>query len=467
VLVIVGPCPRHRGAMNRLSSLPSVEKLLQTDEAAALAENFGRPLTVDAIRATLDQFRDFLREDTGERAPEAGEILIRAEAQLRSWTKPGIRTLINATGVILHTNLGRAPLAEDARQAMAEASTSYTNLEFDLETGKRSERLLQASALLQRLTGAEAGIVVNNNAAAVLLALTALTRRKRVLVARSQLVEIGGGFRMPDVMRQSGTRLIEVGTTNRVRLPDYEERFDEAAAVLRAHRSNFKMTGFVEDPALEEIVQAAHKAGLFVIDDLGSGTLLDTSAFGLVHEPTVQESVNAGADIVCFSGDKLLGGPQAGILIGRSSLISKLRRHPLARALRADKTCLAGLAATLEHYLRNDAARAIPVWQMISISGDTLKQRAKSWQDRIGTGEVCPSESTLGGGSLPGETLPTHVLSLAGRNSQGILKRLREQEPPIIARAEKGSVLLDPRTVLAEQDAALVAGLLSALKELQ
>jgi len=348
---------------------------------------------------------------------------------------------------------------------MAAAGTSYTNLEFDLETGKRSNRLLHASTLLQRLTGAQAGMVVNNNAGAVLLALTALARRKRVLVARSQLVEIGGGFRMPDVMRQSGTKLVEVGTTNRVRLSDFEEHFDEAAVVLRAHRSNFKMTGFVEEPDFGEIVQAAHTAGLIVIDDVGSGTLLDTVAFGLIHEPTVQESVTAGADIVCFSGDKLLGGPQAGILVGRAALISKLRAHPLARALRADKTCLAALVATLDHYLRNDAAREIPVWKMVTIPGDELKQRAQRWQAEIGAGEVCVSESTLGGGSLPGETLPTHVLSLDVRNSHRILKRLREQEVPIIARTEKGRVLLDPRTVLPEQDLPLVAGLAAALKE--
>jgi L-seryl-tRNA(Ser) seleniumtransferase len=451
--------------MNQLSNLPSVDKLLQTDEAEALTESFGRPLTLDAIRATLDEFRGKLREGTGASAPEPSAILVRAEAQLRAWTKPGIQPLINATGVILHTNLGRAPLARDAIQAMAEAGASYTNLEFDLDTGKRSERLLQASSLLERLTGADSGIVVNNNAAAVLLALTALVRRKRVLVARSQLVEIGGGFRMPDVMRQSGTKLIEVGTTNRVRLSDYEEQFDGAAAVLRAHRSNFTMTGFVEEPHFREIVQAAHRAGLIVIDDLGSGTLLDTAAFGLTHEPTVQESVSDGADVVCFSGDKLLGGPQAGILVGRGDLISKLRSHPLARAMRADKTCLAGLVATLDHYLRDDAASEIPVWKMVSISGDDLKQRAGLWQARIGTGEVCASESTLGGGSLPGETLPTHVLSLEVRDSHGTLRRLREQDPPIIARAEKGKVLLDPRTVLPEQDSALVAGLEAALKE--
>jgi len=451
--------------MNQLRSLPSVDKLLQTDEAEALTESFGRPLTLDAIRAALDEFRGSLREHTGERAPAAAAILVRAETQLRAWTKRGIQPVINATGVILHTNLGRAPLAQDAMQAMAGAGTSYTNLEFDLETGKRSERLLQASAALQRLTGAEAGMVVNNNAAAVLLALTALARRKRVLVARSQLVEIGGGFRMPDVMRQSGSKLIEVGTTNRVRLSDFADRFEEAAAILRAHRSNFKMTGFVEEPDFPELARAARKAGVIVIDDLGSGTLLDTAAFGLAHEPTVQESVSAGADIVCFSGDKLLGGPQAGILVGRSDLISKLRAHPLARAMRADKTCLAGLAATLDHYLRNDAARELPVWRMISISDGELRQRAQLWQRRIGTGQVCPSESTRGGGSLPGETLPTHVLALDVQNSSGFLKRLREQELPIIARAEKGRVLLDPRTVLLEQDGALVGGLEMALQE--
>jgi L-seryl-tRNA(Ser) seleniumtransferase len=392
-------------------------------------------------------------------------ILGRAEAQLLAWSRRGLQPLINATGVILHTNLGRAPLSRAAVEAMGAVAQAYSNLEFDLETGKRSQRLLQAEEALGRLTRMEAAMIVNNNAAAVLLALSALGRRKRVLVARSQLVEIGGGFRMPDIMKQSAAKLVEVGTTNRVRLEDYEQEFAESAIVLKAHRSNFKMTGFVEEPDLRHIAEAAHRAGLIVIDDLGSGALLDTAEYGLAHEPTVQESVAAGADLICFSGDKLLGGPQAGIVIGKAELMAKLRRHPLARAVRADKVSLAGLTATLNHYLRNEAEREIPVWRMISIPLNLIERRTQIWAERLGQGEVCKGESTLGGGSLPGESLPTYVLSLDVKSSSEFLRRLRLQDPPIVARTEKGRVLLDSRTVLEGQDQALLAGLGLLLRE--
>ncbi len=407
-----------RPGVNILGSLPSVERILNTHAAVGLTESFGRPLTIDAIRATLDAARADLRTGNAAMSPEMDDILGRAEAQLLAWTKPGLQPLINATGVILHTNLGRAPLSKAAVEAMAAVSQTYSNLEFDLGSGKRSQRFTHVDDSLRRLTGADASMVVNNNAGAVLLVLAALARGKRVLVARSQLVEIGGGFRMPDVMRQSGAKLVEVGTTNRVRLDDYESEFEKAPIILTAHRSNFKMTGFVGEPDLRDIVAAAHVAGLIVIDDLGSGALIDTAQYGLAHERTVQESVLAGADIVCFSGDKLLGGPQAGILVGRGDLIGKLRKHPLARAMRADKTCLAGLAATLQHYLRNEAEREIPVWSMVSSPLADIDRRARSWAAALGEGEVRESESTMGGGSLPGESLPTRVLSLNVRGQQ-------------------------------------------------
>jgi L-seryl-tRNA(Ser) seleniumtransferase len=348
---------------------------------------------------------------------------------------------------------------------MGAVARTYSNLEFDLDTGKRGQRLLQAEEALQRLAGVEAAMIVNNNAAAVLLALSVLGRGKRALVARSQLVEIGGGFRMPDIMKQSGARLVEVGTTNRVRLEDYEQEFGDSAIVLKAHRSNFKMTGFVEEPDLRDIAEAAHRAGLIVIDDLGSGALLDTADYGLAHEPTVQESVAAGADLVCFSGDKLLGGPQAGIVVGRGDLIVRLRKHPLARAMRVDKISLAGLTATLDHYLRDEAPREIPVWRMISIPATDIRQRAEAWAARLGAGEVREAESTLGGGSLPGESLPTYVLSLDVRSSNEFLRSMRTQDPPIVARTEKGRVLLDPRTVLDGEDEALLTSLGRLLEE--
>jgi L-seryl-tRNA(Ser) seleniumtransferase len=365
--------------------------------------------------------------------------------------------VINATGVILHTNLGRAPLSAAALQAVQQVSLGYSNLEFDLEGGKRGSRLIHAEALLVRLTGAEAALVVNNNAGAVLLALSALAARRAVVIARSQLVEIGGGFRVPDVMKQSRARLLEVGATNRVHLSDYESALEEKPALfLRAHRSNFRILGFTSEPGLDEIAQVAHGAGLPLVDDLGSGSLLDTARYGLGHEPMVQESLSAGADLVCFSGDKLLGGPQAGILVGKASLVARLRKHPLARALRADKLCLAALNATLLHYLKDEAEREIPIWRMIALKPEQIKARAEGWVTALGRGEVIPGESTVGGGSLPGETLPTWLLALDLPSPNRTLARLRRCNPPIIARTQDDRVVLDPRTVLGEQESSIL-----------
>jgi len=340
----------------------------------------------------------------------------------------------------------------------------YSTLEYDLPKGKRGSRLVHAEAFLQQLTGTQAAMVVNNNAAAVLLVLTALARRRAVVIARSQLVEIGGGFRVPDVMKQSGARLVEIGTTNRVHLRDYEEALQEKPALFfRAHRSNFRITGFTSEPSLAEITAIARPAGVVVVDDLGSGSLLDTRRYGLGHEPTVQESLQAGADLVCFSGDKLLGGPQAGIIIGKADLVAKLKKHSLARAIRADKLCLAGLSATLIHYMKDEAECEIPIWRMISMPVDVIEKRADRWADELGQGQVVSGESTVGGGSLPGETLPTRLLALRVTSPERFLERLRSQEPSIIARTQEDSVLLDPRTVLDEQDEELLHGVSRAL----
>ncbi|MEP0807588.1 MAG: L-seryl-tRNA(Sec) selenium transferase [Chloroflexota bacterium] len=443
--------------MNSLRSLPSIEQLLQTKRAAHLLETYGRPLTLDALRQTLDDARARFKLDPETVLPSADLILAGAESRLAAWTEPTLRPLINATGVILHTNLGRAPLSSAAIQAMSEAAANYTNLEYDLAAGRRGSRLIHAEAILQKLLGVEAALVVNNNASAVLLVLSALAHRKRVLIARSQLVEIGGGFRVPDVMKQSGAKLVEVGTTNKVRLSDYESELADAALVMRAHRSNFKIVGFTEEPQLAEIVRAAHKAGVPVVDDLGSGALIDTARYGLAHEPTVQESLAAGADLVCFSGDKLLGGPQAGLIVGKKDLLDKVKRHPLARAVRADKTSLAGVTATLTHYLKDEAEREIPVVRMMSLKAEQVKVRAEAWREALGRGEVIQSESTVGGGSLPEESLPTFVLALDVQSPDKFLKELRETKPPVIARTENDRVLLDPRTVLPGQDEALLA----------
>jgi L-seryl-tRNA(Ser) seleniumtransferase len=449
--------------MPNLRSLPSVDQLLQTSEATGYITHFGRSLTLEALRAALDEARRRFPQE--QAVPSQAALLARTGTLLEAWAAPTLLPVINATGVILQTNLGRAPLSPAAIQAARDVSLGYSNLEFDLEQGRRGSRLIHAEALLTRLTGAEAALVVNNNAAAVLLALTALARRRAVVIARSQLVEIGGGFRVPDVMKQSGARLLEVGTTNRVHLEDYQDALEESPALfLRAHRSNFRIVGFTSEPTLAEIAAVAHGAGLPMVDDLGSGSLLDTARYGLGHEPMVQESLAAGADLVCFSGDKLLGGPQAGIVVGRSDLVAKLKKHPLARAVRADKLCLAALNATLLHYLKGEAEGEIPIWRMIAISPEAIKARAEGWASALGQGEAVPGESTVGGGSLPGETLPTWLLRLDVPGPNRFLKLLRLQSPPVIARAQDDQVVLDPRTVLPEQEALLLDHLRFALK---
>lgn len=446
----------------KFRSLPSVDHLLQNSQVKAWDASYGRSLVLDALRATLEAARERIRR--GETAPELQVILQEAGALLETWTAPTLQPVINATGTILHTNLGRAVLSREACLAVQTAALQYSTLEFNLETGGRGSRLVHAEALLRRLTGAEAALVVNNNAAAVLLALTALARRRSVIIARTQLVEIGGGFRVPDIMKQSGARLVEVGATNRVNLDDYRSALSEKPALfLLAHRSNFRLLGFTGEPSLEEVAQIAHDAGLPLVDDLGSGTLLDTARYGLVHEPTVQERLAGGADLVCFSGDKLLGGPQAGILAGRAGLIAKLKKHPLARALRADKLCLAGLSATLLHYLKGEAERKVPVWRMISMPVSDIQRRAAAWRESLGRGELVEGESTVGGGSLPGETLPTCLLAFQVPSPDRTLTMLRAGRPAVVARILEDRVVLDPRTVLEEQDQELLERLREVL----
>lgn len=453
--------------MTTLRSLPSVDFLLK--QSAALVAEFGRPLTVQALRATLEAIR--VDVQAGKDVPSNEELLAHAASRLAGWTKPTLEPVINATGVILHTNLGRAPLSKSAMDAMLAASAGYANLEFDLDTGKRGSRLHHSEALLKQLTGAEAAVVVNNCASAVLLVLSALAKGKRVIIPRSQLVEIGGGFRVPDVMKQSGAKLVEIGTTNKVRIADYEEALSATSlrlsvsqsapesVLMRAHRSNFRIVGFTEEPTLGDMVKTAHKHGATFLDDLGSGTFIDVVRYGMAHEPTIQESLAAGVDVVMFSGDKLLGGPQAGIVLGRADLLAKIKKHPLARAVRADKTRLAALSATLIHYLKDEAEREIPIWQMIAQTPESIKARAEAWKTELGCGQVVPAESTVGGGSLPGESLPTFVLSLSVPSPDKFLAKLRKHAPPVIARAENDRVLLDPRTVLPEQEPLLLAAL--------
>ncbi|MEA3349691.1 MAG: L-seryl-tRNA(Sec) selenium transferase [Chloroflexota bacterium] len=451
--------------MTELRKLPSVDKLLHTAAAAELINAYGRPLTLRSIRSALDEARSGFR--AGKPLPKQAALLDWAARKLETWIAPTLQAVINASGVIIHTNLGRSPLSEATIQAVRRVSCAYSNLEYDLEKGQRGTRLLHAETLLKQLLGVEAALVVNNNAAAVLLSLTALSHRRRVLIARSQLVEIGGGFRVPDVMKQSGAKLVEVGTTNRVHLRDYEKAIAEQPIklVMHAHRSNFDIVGFTTEPKLEEIAAAAHTDDIPLLDDIGSGALLDTAQYGLAHEPTVQESLAAGSDLVCFSGDKLVGGPQAGIVVGRADLVARLKKHPLARAVRADKMALAALSATLRHYLQDEAESKIPIWGLISARAAGIKDRARDWATHIEGARVIPGESTVGGGSLPGEVLPTFLLTLDIPHPDNFLKRLREGAPPVIARIQDGLAVFDPRTVLPKQDQQLLTAIKIALEK--
>jgi len=444
--------------VNGFRQLPAVDTLLTA--APDLAVQYGHPRAVEAVRQALNEARDAIRN--GEIVPSQTELIDRAQTLLS--VRPSPRPVINATGVILHTNLGRAPLSESAQQAMIAAAAGYSDLEYDLESGGRGKRDTHLETLITALTGAEAATVVNNNAAATLLMLTALAQKREVILSRGQLVEIGGGFRVPDVLMQSGAQLVEVGTTNRTRIADFERAITpDTALLMRVHSSNFKMIGFTEQPTLAELATLAHTRGLFAVDDLGSGALLDTAAFGLAHEPTVSESLAAGFDLVAFSADKLLGGPQAGIIVGRRTLIAQIKQHPLARAVRIDKLCLAALNGTLEHYWRDEALTHIPVWQMIAQTADAIRARAESWAAQLAAQgvncTVIAAQSTIGGGSLPGETLSTYALALNVPHPDQFMAALRRADPPVIARIAADRVLFDPRTVFAAQEADLLAAI--------
>ncbi len=451
----------------KLRQLPSVDRLLGEEAVQELVAAYSRRQTVDALRETLDAVRSEVR--AGVDVPDVTTLAARVRTLLRERLAHTLRPVINATGVIIHTNMGRAPLSAAARAAMEAVSRGYSTLEYDLQAGRRGHRTVHAERYLCELTGAEAALVVNNNAGAVLLALTGLARGRGVVVSRGQLVEIGGGFRVPEVMVQSGARLIEVGTTNRTHLRDYIAALDaheDVALIMRAHHSNFRIVGFTTEPSLPELVALGTEHSLPVMDDLGSGALLDTARFGLMHEPMVQESVVAGTAVVCFSGDKLLGGPQAGIIVGQARYVEPLKRHPLARALRADKLCLTGLQETLLHYLKDEAAERVPVWRMIATPLAEIERRARRWRrvlHRKGVpAEIVDGESTVGGGSLPGETLPTKLVALPVAHPDRLAAALRAADPPVVARIEEGRLVLDPRTVLVEEERELLRVVLEA-----
>src|SRR5229473_138799 len=455
---------------NQLRLLPSIDELLQSAVGQQLITRYSRTMALRALRATIAQARIDIRK--GSACPFPEQLLATAEQTLQREQQPHLRPVINATGVIINTNLGRAPLSAQALQAVQQVAGGYANLEYDLETGERGSRHAHVAALLCELTGAEAALVTNNNAAAVLLALSALAAGREVIISRGQLVEIGGGFRVPDVMRQSGCQLVEVGTTNRTRLSDYQVAISERTSLLlTVHPSNFQMTGFTESTPLSALAELARQYGLLVMDDLGSGCLLASERYGLGHEPMPQESIAAGADVVCFSGDKLLGGPQAGILVGKAEALERISKHPLMRAVRVDKMTLAALEATLRHFQRDEVEMHIPIWRMISASQGKIASRATSWVSRLQKygipARTQRGESTVGGGSLPGETLPTTLLALdAGKVPiplDELAKRLRLRSSPIIVRIMRDTLLLDPRTVLEEQDKEVVQALVEEL----
>jgi L-seryl-tRNA(Ser) seleniumtransferase len=428
---------------------------------------------VRAARDVLAQARDAVR--AGQQPPKLAELTRRVALAAAAARVTPLRAVINATGVLVNTNLGRSPLSVAAIEAMRHIAAGYSNLEYDLDSGERGSRQSHVRDLLCELTGAEAALVVNNNAAAILVALSGLAAGREVIVSRGELVEIGGGFRVPDVMRQGGARLVEVGTTNRTRAEDFAAAIGpETGALLVVHPSNFRIVGFTTAPTRAALAALAHAHHLPLVEDLGSGCLLPTERWGLAHEPTPMESLAAGVDVLCFSGDKLLGGPQAGVLLGRADRLAQLERHPLMRAVRIDKLTLVALIATLESYRNGSAVQDIPIWRMIAMPLPVLHDRAAAWVARLNAqgmrAAVVAGESAVGGGSLPGETLPTALCAIDPRAERGdasqLASELRQGTPSVVARVSRGHVLLDPRTVDPAADDELLAAVATAWKSL-
>jgi L-seryl-tRNA(Ser) seleniumtransferase len=466
--------------MSDFRLIPSIEQLRQRSAVRALEVRFGAAATVDALREAASTVRSAIAggdESLSDAGTVAGRIESTAAIRLGDAFRPSLEPVINATGVIIHTNLGRAPLAAAAIERVSEIARGYSSLEYDLGRGSRGRRDVHAEALLCRLTGAEAAVVVNNNAAATMIVLAALAKGREVIVSRGELVEIGGGFRVPDVMAQSGAALREVGTTNKTRAADYGAAISERTTlILRVHPSNFRIEGFTERPALAELVTLGKKFNIPVAEDLGSGYLAlgsdpqstrstpDRDLIGTWSEPAVEASVAAGVDACCFSGDKLLGGPQAGIIVGRAAVIDRIRAHPLMRALRVDKMTYAALEATLAEYAAGRAEATVPVRRMLTLSAGEIRVRAESLAAAVNAmsgwrAELVAGSSTIGGGSAPGVELPTWLVAIAkdSLTPDRLEERLRRLTPPVIARIERDQLLLDLRTVPPEKDAALAA----------
>jgi L-seryl-tRNA(Ser) seleniumtransferase len=461
-----------------LRRLPAVDRVMGTQPLAGLSGRFPRVLLLEGAQQAVAELRCKILQDPGtaenlDLSPSSAAA--RATEIVRAKAAPSLRRVINATGVLLHTNLGRAPLSSSALAAVHSVATSYSNLEFDLTSGSRGQRHTHVEGLLCRLTGAEAATVVNNNAGALVLALAALAGGKEVIVSRGELVEIGGSFRVPEVMSASGCRLREVGTTNKTHLSDYEQAIGpETGLLLKVHTSNYRIVGFTAAVSSTDLVTLGAERNLPVLEDLGSGMLFDLSPFGLPREPTVSEAVASGLDAVTFSGDKLLGGPQAGLIVGRKWALDKIRRHPLARALRIDKMTLAALEATLRHYLdHEEALREIPVLRMLSLTSEETRSRCLALAEGIAgaigdaaTVETVPDTSQVGGGALPLTELPGFAVALIPRyiSVDDLAARLREGTPPLVARIQEGRLLLNPRTLTREEEE-LLPGLLAATLE--
>lgn len=464
---------------NPLRALPSVDALLRTKTARELGLRVGAQHLTRLARAVTDELREAIRTEAKiqnstdgdySRAALLEEAALRLERACLGQAAKGLRHVINASGVILHTNLGRAPLSEAARRAVSMEAARYCTLEYDLETGKRGRRGALVEELLIDLTGAEAALIVNNCAAAALLILTALAQGGETIISRGELVEIGGDFRVPDVMAQSGTKLTEVGTTNKTRLADYQRAITEHTRLfMRVHPSNYRIVGFTSAPTVSELATLAHEHGLPLYEDAGSGALSDLRAFGLSGEPVISESVKAGADIISFSGDKLLGASQAGIIVGRLELVQRLRKHPLYRALRADKLSLAALEATLEAHRKGAAESEIPALRMLALTRDELQRRARAFLSKLkkqsptlgSRSEIIAGESAIGGGSAPTTHPPTALIALGHEtlSADDLEEALRRLQPPIIARISEGRVVLDLRTVAMDEEPELLAAL--------
>ena len=433
-----------------LRKIPKVDELLRSPELADAAAQYGDRAVTEAIRSELDGLRQAILSHQTPAVPEHTALCRQICRRVRYSALPSFRSVINGTGIILHTNLGRAFLSEKAAKAVYDAARSYSNLEYDLDSGSRGSRYSHVEAILCRLTGAESALVVNNNAAAVLLVLSALTQGGQVAVSRGELVEIGGSFRIPEIMEACGAQLKEVGATNKIHLRDYEQAIGESTrALMKVHTSNYRIIGFSQTPALSELVALGHAHGLPVIEDLGSGSLLELNPFGIHDEPTVQASIRAGVDVVSFSGDKLLGGPQAGIILGRKKYLDILKKHPLNRAMRVDKMTLAALEATLQSY-ENGTAGDIPVIAMLSAKADALLPKAQRLADLLRDAgietQLLPTEGRVGGGSVPNQALPSWAVAF-DRDVNRLEEALRKGIHPIIGRIHDGKYLLDVRTI--------------------